>query len=70
MKKFVRFGSTLSIRKNGDLYVWRRDDEEEHTYKGCENTIAKIYNGTQYNGTQLHGWVLLSVKNYYDKIQG
>ena len=65
MKKFVRFGSTLSVRKNGDLYVWRIDDEEEHTYNGCENTIAKIY-----NGTQLHGWVLLSVKNYYDKIQG
>jgi hypothetical protein len=65
MKKFVRLGSILLARKDGDCYVWIRDDEEEHTYTGNEAAIAKIY-----NGEQLYGWVLLSVKNYYDKIQG
>lgn len=65
MKKFVRLDSILLARKDGNWYVWSKDGGEEVKAAGDKSTIAKIY-----NGTQLHGWVLLRVKNYYDKIQG
>lgn len=63
MKKFVRLDSVLTIKKENGLYTWSRDGGEKFIDKGC-STAASIY-----NGKELYGWVLISVKNYYDKIQ-
>lgn len=67
MKKFVRLDSVLTIKKENGFYTWSRDGGGKFIDKG--RSAARSAAASLYNGKEVYGWVLLSVKNYYDKIQ-